>query len=53
VLWTNGQLDAARAIYRARGFRCTSSEPLAAYGQPRLTSETWELKLSATAAGAA
>jgi DNA-binding MarR family transcriptional regulator/GNAT superfamily N-acetyltransferase len=45
VLWTNGQLDAARAIYRTRGFRCTKSEPLAAYGL-QLTSETWALQLT-------
>ncbi len=44
VLWTNGQLDAARAIYAARGFRCVKSEPYPAYGQ-QLISETWELKL--------
>ena len=45
VLWTNGQLDAARAIYQARGFRRTSRETISAYGQRRLASETWELKL--------
>jgi DNA-binding MarR family transcriptional regulator/N-acetylglutamate synthase-like GNAT family acetyltransferase len=44
VLWTNGQLVAARAIYASRGFVMTASEPLEAYGQS-LTSETWELKL--------
>ncbi len=44
VLWTNGQLDAARAIYAARGFTCTGSEPLHAYGQD-LVGETWELRL--------
>lgn len=44
VLWTNGQLDAARGIYAARGFVCTSSEPLQDYGQS-LVSETWELVL--------
>jgi DNA-binding MarR family transcriptional regulator/GNAT superfamily N-acetyltransferase len=44
VLWTNGQLDAARAIYAARGFRRTGSEPLHAYGR-KLTAETWELPL--------
>jgi GNAT superfamily N-acetyltransferase len=46
VLWTNGQLEAARTIYRSRGFRCLSTEPLHAYGLTSLTSETWELKLS-------
>jgi DNA-binding MarR family transcriptional regulator/GNAT superfamily N-acetyltransferase len=44
VLWTNGHLDAARAIYAARGFQLTHSEPYPAHGQD-LVSETWELKL--------
>ena len=44
VLWTNAQLDAARAIYAARGFRLVASEPLHAYGQ-ELVGETWELAL--------
>lgn len=44
VLWTNGQLEAARAIYASRGFTQTAEEPLHAYGQ-HLTSETWELGL--------
>jgi DNA-binding MarR family transcriptional regulator/GNAT superfamily N-acetyltransferase len=52
VLWTNGQLDAARAIYAARGFQLVSSEPLHAYGQ-QLVGETWELDLRAAAAPAA
>ncbi len=45
VLWTNGQLDAARAIYRRRGFTLTGSETLDAYGVRGLVSETWALKL--------
>jgi len=45
VLWTNGHLDAARAIYAGRGFRLATSEPLQAHGQD-LVSETWELPLS-------
>ena len=44
VLWTNGQLDAARAIYAARGFELVESEPLEAYGQ-KLVGETWSLDL--------
>ncbi|RYY81197.1 MAG: MarR family transcriptional regulator, partial [Comamonadaceae bacterium] len=44
VLWTNGQLEAARAIYASRGFQLTDQEPLSAYGQ-QLVSETWELPL--------
>lgn len=47
VLWTNGHLDAARAIYSSRGFRRVSSEPLKADYHPDLTSETWELPLQA------
>jgi DNA-binding MarR family transcriptional regulator/GNAT superfamily N-acetyltransferase len=44
VLWTNGQLDAARAIYSSRGFTLEQSEPLEAYGK-KLVSETWSLGL--------
>lgn len=44
VLWTQSHLDAARAIYRKRGFQLAKSEPLQAYGQD-LVSETWELRL--------
>lgn len=46
VLWTNGHLDAARAIYQSRGFGLTGSEPLQAdYHAEPLVSETWELLL--------
>jgi DNA-binding MarR family transcriptional regulator/GNAT superfamily N-acetyltransferase len=45
VLWTNGHLDAARAIYQSRGFKRTRSEPLDAEYHAGLTSEIWELKL--------
>ena len=45
MLWTQSNLAAARAIYKARGFRHVKSEPHNAYGQ-RLVSEIWELKLS-------
>ena len=45
VLWTNGQLHAARAIYKSRGFALTQSDTMDAYGQRGLVSETWELKL--------
>lgn len=44
VLWTNGHLDAARAIYQSRGFKRIKSEPFQAYGQD-LVGENWELKL--------
>ncbi|MES2939999.1 MAG: GNAT family N-acetyltransferase [Pseudomonadota bacterium] len=43
-LWTQSNLDAARAIYRNRGFVLKSSEPNRAYGQD-LVSEVWTLKL--------
>ena len=45
MLWTNGQLDAARAIYKARGFELVKSETMDAYGQRKMVSEIWELKL--------
>lgn len=44
VLWTQGNLLAARAIYRSRGFVKVASEPGVAFGK-RLVSETWELVL--------
>ena len=44
MLWTQSNLDAARAIYKARGFVLKKSEPHDAYGQ-HLVAETWELKL--------
>lgn len=43
-LWTNTCLDAARAIYRQRGFKLTHSEPYEGFGQ-KLVSETWQLHL--------
>ncbi len=45
VLWTNGHLDAARAIYKSRGFVLTASEPFQGYGLQDLVGETWELRL--------
>ena len=44
VLWTQSHLEAARAIYRSRGFQCVAEEANHAFGHD-LTSETWELKL--------
>ena len=44
MLWTQSNLEAARAIYKSRGFEHVKSEPHAAYGQ-QLVSEIWELKL--------
>lgn len=43
-LWTNDVLDAARGIYRARGYRLVASAPHESFGQ-RLVGETWELDL--------
>lgn len=45
VLWTNGNLDAARHIYAARGFAIAKSERYVAYGGHKLVSEIWELRL--------
>jgi DNA-binding MarR family transcriptional regulator len=45
VLWTNAHLQAARAIYQARGFVMTASEPFQGYGRNDLVGETWELRL--------
>ncbi len=46
VLWTHSCLVAARRIYAARGFQLVASEPYEGFGQ-QLTSETWELRLTA------
>jgi DNA-binding MarR family transcriptional regulator/GNAT superfamily N-acetyltransferase len=46
MLWTHANLQAARAVYKSRGFQLVKSEPLHAYGQD-LVNEIWELKLSA------
>ncbi|HEY1289693.1 MAG TPA: helix-turn-helix domain-containing GNAT family N-acetyltransferase [Burkholderiales bacterium] len=44
VLWTQSNLAAARAIYRACGFALRTSEPHAAFGV-KLTGEHWEKRL--------
>jgi GNAT superfamily N-acetyltransferase len=44
VLWTQSDLDAARAIYRAAGFALIKSEKHASFGV-KLTGEYWSLKL--------
>ena len=44
VLWTQANLAAARAIYKAEGFTLVSSEKHVSFGA-RLTGEYWELKL--------
>jgi DNA-binding MarR family transcriptional regulator/GNAT superfamily N-acetyltransferase len=45
VLWTQSNLDAARAIYRKQGFKLAKSEPHASFGYD-LVGEYWELKLT-------
>jgi DNA-binding MarR family transcriptional regulator/N-acetylglutamate synthase-like GNAT family acetyltransferase len=44
VLWTQSNLAAARAIYRAAGFRRVRTEPHSSFGA-RLVGEYWELAL--------
>lgn len=44
VLGTQSHLEAARAIYRSRGFQLTQSEGFHGYGK-ELVAETWELRL--------
>jgi DNA-binding MarR family transcriptional regulator/GNAT superfamily N-acetyltransferase len=44
TLWTNDILLAARGIYRAAGFRLTSSKPHRDFGRP-MAGEDWELEL--------
>jgi DNA-binding MarR family transcriptional regulator/GNAT superfamily N-acetyltransferase len=43
-LWTNGNLAAARHLYKKAGFRLIESEPHHSFGHD-LVSETWELTL--------
>jgi GNAT superfamily N-acetyltransferase len=45
MLWTQSHLDAAHAIYQARGFKCVKRESFRAFGQDNLVGEKWELKL--------
>jgi DNA-binding MarR family transcriptional regulator/GNAT superfamily N-acetyltransferase len=45
VLWTHDNLTAARAIYQKAGFQLTATASHEDFG-PRVTSETWELKLT-------
>jgi GNAT superfamily N-acetyltransferase len=44
VLWTQSHLAAARAIYKAEGFKKIASEKHRSFGK-RLVAETWELAL--------
>jgi GNAT superfamily N-acetyltransferase len=45
VLWTQSNLEAARAIYKAAGFRRTKTERHRSFGYD-LTGEYWELPLA-------
>lgn len=45
VLWTHGNLTAARRIYARRGFVCIAREPYRGFGGHALVSEHWELRL--------
>jgi DNA-binding MarR family transcriptional regulator/N-acetylglutamate synthase-like GNAT family acetyltransferase len=45
VLWTQGELDAARHLYAEAGFRKTDESRHDSFGRQGLVAETWELKL--------
>lgn len=45
VLWTHSNLSAARGIYQKAGFRLVATDSHEDFG-PRLTAETWELRLT-------
>jgi DNA-binding MarR family transcriptional regulator/N-acetylglutamate synthase-like GNAT family acetyltransferase len=45
TLWTHSQLEAARRIYRAAGFRCVAATPVRSFGK-KLVDETWEIRLA-------
>jgi DNA-binding MarR family transcriptional regulator/GNAT superfamily N-acetyltransferase len=45
TLWTHRQLEAARRIYHAAGFRCVAATPVHSFGK-KLVDETWELSLA-------
>ncbi|HKE96679.1 MAG TPA: helix-turn-helix domain-containing GNAT family N-acetyltransferase [Povalibacter sp.] len=46
TLWTQSNLNAARRIYEAHGFKRVASEPHESFGA-KLVAETWELSLRA------
>jgi DNA-binding MarR family transcriptional regulator/N-acetylglutamate synthase-like GNAT family acetyltransferase len=45
VLWTQGELDAARHLYAEAGFHKTGESRHDSFGRRGLIAETWELKL--------
>jgi DNA-binding MarR family transcriptional regulator/N-acetylglutamate synthase-like GNAT family acetyltransferase len=45
VLWTHSNLSAARGIYQKAGFQLVATDSHENFG-PRVTAETWELRLS-------
>ena len=50
VLWTQSNLTAARGIYQKAGFELVATDSHEDFG-PRLTAETWELRLTRQAVG--
>jgi DNA-binding MarR family transcriptional regulator/GNAT superfamily N-acetyltransferase len=50
TLWTHRQLEAARRIYQAAGFRCVAAAPVHSFGKD-LVDETWELRLEGVGKG--
>ena len=50
TLWTHRQLEAARRIYHAAGFRCIAATPVHSFGK-NLVDETWELALRPNRSG--
>jgi DNA-binding MarR family transcriptional regulator/GNAT superfamily N-acetyltransferase len=45
VLWTQSELDSARQIYQAAGFRLVGKQAHKSWSRDNLVAETWELKL--------
>ncbi|HEY2423200.1 MAG TPA: helix-turn-helix domain-containing GNAT family N-acetyltransferase [Chthoniobacterales bacterium] len=50
VLWTQSNLTAARGIYQKAGFELVATDSHEDFG-PRLSAETWELRLTRQAVG--
>jgi DNA-binding MarR family transcriptional regulator/N-acetylglutamate synthase-like GNAT family acetyltransferase len=45
ILWTQSELDSARHIYEAAGFRLAGKQTHKSWSRDDLVAETWELKL--------